>query len=974
MPSIDKTFIETQFPVSLISKESYKERKAGSGQTLTGLGKWWGRKPLILIRASILGMLMPASDNPEKDRDVFLKILTMDAEGLWQRRTSAIPVKMLFEWLPEHEAKLFFDLNERGGVRWKKGLEQAIKDKVTRHYFDHLSYDEKLEYCDRPEQIEGPSEAAWLDINSHLGTKANNIQQLIDQLGTKRFGHTPKVGDAFCGGGSIPFEAARIGCEAYGSDLNPVASLLTWASIHLSGGGKVVQEKVQAVQEAAFSAVDRQVTEWGIEHNTQGWRADSYLYCVEAICPATGYLLPLAPSWVIAEKDDICAVLKPDHINKRYDIEVVFNADKETLVKAKKGTIQNGRMVCPETGETFAISELRGDRKINGETVYGLRIWENEDLIPRSTDTFQERLYCIRWVETYIGTNAKNELVEKTRRHYFSATQEDFQQEQRALEILKERFHDWQENGYIPSRKIEDGAETTRLKRERGWSYWHHLFTPRQLLTLGLYHSYTKQITDCNEIVRIALLTGFAANWNSRLSIWISNIQTGGGVGKIGQTFSNQALNTLYNYPARGITLADVQFKQELKVANINTCSTVVPCDARSIETQQDLWITDPPYADAVNYHELSDFFLAWYESDLKRAFPSWPLDGRKGLAVTGNGTDFKKSMVEIYRNLNHRMPANGLQMVQFTHQDPAVWADLGMILWAAGLHVSSAWTIATETSSGLKKGNYVQGTVLLVLSKRTNDDVVFPDELPNMIEDEVRVQLDDMLALDDKEQPNFGDTDYQLAAYAAALRVMTQFATIEGINIENELYREKQKNQKSEFEKLIDQAVEIACNHLIPVGFDEFQWKGLAAAERLYLKGLELEKHGELRSGAYQELAKGFGVREYTFMFAKTKANEVRFKTGTEFKRANLGGDNFAGSLMRHVLFALHETVTKENAREGVNYLVTEVSDFWGNRKKIIEILRYLHRLAHIDHMPHWETDAEAAQTLAGAIENYHA
>lgn len=337
--------------------------------------------------------------------------------------------------------------------------------------------------------------------------------------------------------------------------------------------------------------------------------------------------------------------------------------------------------------------------------------------------------------------------------------------------------------------------------------------------------------------------------------------------------------------------------------------------------------------------------------------------------------------MVEIYSNLAKHMPDNGLQMVQFTHQDPAVWADLGMILWAAGLHVSSAWTIATETTSALKKGNYVQGTVLLVLRKRTTEEEVFPDELPDMIDDEVRNQLDEMMALDDKDQPNFGDTDYQLAAYAAALRVMTQFSNIEGINIENELYREKypqghkQKNQKSEFEKLIDQAVEIACNYLIPKGFDEFQWKGLAAAsERLYLKGMELEKHGELRAGAYQELAKGFGVREYAFMFAKTKANEVRFKTGTEFKRANLGGDNFAGSLMRHVLFALHETVTKENAREGVNYLRTKVADFWGNRKKIIEILRYLNRLAHIDHMSHWEVDAEAAQTLAGAIENFNA
>ncbi|MCF7988498.1 MAG: DUF1156 domain-containing protein [Methylovulum sp.] len=72
MPITDKTFIETQFPVSLVSKESYKERKAVASQTLTGLGKWWGRKPLILVRASILGVLMPASDNPQKDREVFL--------------------------------------------------------------------------------------------------------------------------------------------------------------------------------------------------------------------------------------------------------------------------------------------------------------------------------------------------------------------------------------------------------------------------------------------------------------------------------------------------------------------------------------------------------------------------------------------------------------------------------------------------------------------------------------------------------------------------------------------------------------------------------------------------------------------------------------------------------------------------------------------------------------------------------------
>ena len=63
-----KSFIEVQFPVSKLSKESYKERKSGDSQTLASLGKWHGRKPLVLVRALILGLLLPATDNPKRDR------------------------------------------------------------------------------------------------------------------------------------------------------------------------------------------------------------------------------------------------------------------------------------------------------------------------------------------------------------------------------------------------------------------------------------------------------------------------------------------------------------------------------------------------------------------------------------------------------------------------------------------------------------------------------------------------------------------------------------------------------------------------------------------------------------------------------------------------------------------------------------------------------------------------------------------
>ena len=73
-------------------------------------------------------------------------------------------------------------------------------------------------------------------------------------------------------------------------------------------------------------------------------------------------------------------------------------------------------------------------------------------------------------------------------------------------------------------------------------------------------------------------------------------------------------------------------------------------------------------------------------------------------LQSRGSDEEFQKEMVEVYRNLTNHMPDNGAQIVMFTHQDANVWADLAMILWAAGLQVTAAWCIATETESvGIK-------------------------------------------------------------------------------------------------------------------------------------------------------------------------------------------------------------------------------------------------------------------------------
>ena len=732
MPS----FIETQFPIARLSAEAYKERKANNGQTLTRLGKWWGRKPLILVRASILGMLMPASGDPKRDREIFLKILTMDDDGAWQRQKGEIPVSAWLEAAPQAIREEYF--NARG---FKGGLTDEEKEDVCariwegltseerktldaqrrrvisdREVFDAMPYADRIRECERPENIAGPTEEAWEEINDHLGTGATCLSELVDQLGKRTFGRTPRVGDSFCGGGSIPFEAARIGCEAFASDLNPVAGLLTWASLNLLGGGKAVQEEVMRVQSQALAEADKQVTAWGIEHNENGERADAFLYCVEVKPEGCDYFIPLAPSWLIGEKTK--AVCKWHRVagSDRLQPEVVLvSTDEVKAYKAgKDATVVNSRVIDPfDPHRTWSVEALRGTD--------GLRRWTNEDVVPRPGDVFQERLYAIRWVKTVIKNGKPKEI-----RRYAAPEEADMAREAKVLDLLRERFTTWQAAGFIPSKPLpEDGDKTEEPIRTRGWTHWHHLFTPRQILNHGLLAEISaKRATTTEARVGCLLGIGRMANWSARLCRWHVGLAHDKGE----DVFSNQALNTLFNFCCRPLEPLRVTWPAiDSFFPKLSGRSLSITSDARDLRENCDIWITDPPYADAVNYHELADFFLAWQDKQLARIFPEWTPDSRAELAVRGDGEDFRRSMVDIYKNLARHMPENGLQMVQFTHQDPGVWADLGMILWAAGLNATAAWTISTETEAvGIKKGNYVTGTVCLVLRKRVSPEDAF--------------------------------------------------------------------------------------------------------------------------------------------------------------------------------------------------------------------------------------------------------
>lgn len=785
------SFIEKQFPVSKISKESYKERKANNGQTLTGLGKWWGRKPLILVRAAILGCLMPCSDNPKADMDIFLKILSMDNDGLLDRKQKSISAKELYEIAEKskHFKQYINDWFEFDGNKIKISADQDKNDIETR-LFKTLGYDNKLIYCVRPEQLPTLRKDSWNAINHHLGTSAHSLDELVEQLSMKRYGHLITVGDCFSGGGSIPFEAARMGARAYGSDLNPVAGLLTWANINILGSSEKELAEIKKFQKDVFDKVNEEISKLGIEHNEKGDRAVSYLYCVEAHCPECGMKVPLAPSWIIGKGTKTVAILSEN--GSGYDIDVKMNASSEEMKVATEGTATSKGLQCPHCGKITPISILRGDRTVDGKTFYGLRQWGKSEFDFRKDDIYSERLYAIKY-ETSDG-----------KRYYRAPNERDLANEVKVKQIVADNIASWQEQGLVPSMAIESGYNTDQVIRERGWTHWNHLFNARQLLVISKFAEHVFGYSNPSLVITGILGINRLCNFNAKLS----RFNPGAGVEKVVDVFYNQALNPLSAYGCLAMNSVGSCWGFNINHYKINrNFSEIKLLDARDIDKTCDYWITDPPYADAVNYHELSEFFLAWDKRLLQEAFPDWYTDSKRILAVRGD-EHFSQTMIEIYSNLAKHMTNDGMQIVMFTHSDPAVWAQLALIMWKAGLRVTAAWNIATETdASGLKDGNYVKGTVLLVLRKLTGDDKAFLDEINSDIRAEVRIQIASMLELENKEEPNFSDPDFVLAAYAASLKVLTSFKNIEDLDLDYELNLAINNPSQSKIVKIIESA-----------------------------------------------------------------------------------------------------------------------------------------------------------------------
>lgn len=960
------SLIERLWPAQKISVEAQKERKAVQGQTLTALGSYWkGRKPLVLSRACVLGALLPATDNPVEDLAVFESLMLIDDDAFPIRDKTTKPSQLAqlalhAKAIDLAKAKHLFALRgsddsdvtdeefvaalANGKLVWSSKASDWDRHEVSKKALATLPYTDRVGRAKRPEEIEESAFSnIWPRVNRHLNTNAASIAELVQQLGEARFGRPPLLADTFAGSGSIPFEAARIGCDVSATDLNPVACMLTWASLNVVGGPIQERSQLDADQNAIIAEVAATIDVLGIEVDEHGRRAKTFLYCLEAICPSSGWRVPILPSLVISRSKRTIARLVPDYANRRYDIEIDVDVDLKVLANAEIGTLRSGYLVHEISGEVHrsSIKSIKGDeRNSNGDFRSALRLWEKDDFTPRPSDVFQERLYCIQWIRPGTG-GGKDETT------FSTPTEADFDRERIAEDYVRANLKDWMAEGLIPSSAIEPGYNTDQPIRERGWTHWLHLFAPRQILHGALLMHATKKIGNPGTLPDI----GRWLDNNNKLCRWITAQLNSQGKplhgDKISNLFYNQALNTLYNYGVRSTTN---QNRENYKIFPVRGKSVIASQGAKEVSITSDIYVTDPPYADAVHYHEITEFFIAWMRGVAMPPMDKWLWDSRRPLAIKGQGEEFRKDMVQAYQAMTRHMSDAGVHIVMFTHTSGDVWADMAQIFWGSGLQVQAAWYIATETNTELKKGGYVQGTVILVLRKRVSDDSGYEDEIAQEVRAEVARQIDTMVGLNQSLKGTgrienlFEDADLQMAGYAAALRVLTGYTRIDGRDMTLEASRPRKKGEKSFVERIIEFAVQVANEHMVPEGLTPRLWQDLTGTERFYLKMVDLEAAGLSKLDNYQNFQRAFRVPDYSVLMADVRPNSARLKTAADFKRrSGFEIEDFGEGVVRAALYAIWELSADTDPDLVIEQLRGMVENYYRRREDMIDVAEYI-------------------------------
>jgi hypothetical protein len=223
------------------------------------------------------------------------------------------------------------------------------------------------------------------------------------------------------------------------------------------------------------------------------------------------------------------------------------------------------------------------------------------------------------------------------------------------------------------------------------------------------------------------------------------------------------------------------------------------------------------------------------------------------------------------------------------------------------------------------------------------------------------------------RDENVFEDADLQMAGYAAALRVLTRYAIIDGHDMTVEAIRPRVKGETTFVDSLIAFAVDTANQCLVPEGIAKTYWDGLTGAERFYLKLIDLEAKGLKTLDNYQNFAKAFKVRDFRALMAYQRANQARLKSAVEFGKTEMSDSSeLHQSVLRAVLYAMMELVKDVDSSEvlALAHLTLNVPDYYANqtqRDLVIELADYLAK--KLDTLR--PEEASAARVLRELVKN---
>lgn len=799
----DQRLIEAGFPCHQVGAETQRERGASSAlPPLYYLHVWWARRPLTPSRAAILASLLPA----ETDPDWFLRQLgiekvqalvngvpwTLDqtlAEYIRVNNRSAgyLPVdeRVLRELRIEQQRR---NDNQRLIARLcQLDADMENHETIGRWVKDSLNLPEPLpKVGDQLPVQRVAAEPAWfkelMQIASSAGIRVPNLygyeraytHQAEWQL------HKVTILDPTAGGGSIPFEALRLGCNVIANELNPVASIILYSTLEYpTQFGPMLCDDIEEWGTKLLERLDRGLDsifprifhlppseQLVLERESHGQEilinkynsedTTTFIYCRQVTCPHCGGEAPLLnSSWLAKDKERWGVRLVPD--GKKQGGTVSFETYR---IKGGKGpggedpnlrTVNKGVGACVHCKQAISAEEIKAQAR--GESPHG---------------RWQDRLYCVVAVRhqplldkngqarVYKSGKRKGEIRTKKIRFFRPPNGRDLEALEKAAEQLGERWEAWEKAGLIPTESIPEGNDMRPVIY--GMNRWCDLFTPRQLLghlilveeLNRLKPQILQELGDERGravVTYLQFMIDKGLDYNSKQTRW--EYTRGVVKGTFGRhdfslkwTFGEMIFSGPNSGAAwalrqvveayRGIAELLAPLHDGLKGAPPPLrllCGTAAHMDIpdRSV----DLICIDPPYYNNVQYAELSDYFYVWQRRTLGDLYPECMgrrLTNKKDEAVANPARDgsaaeaaqeYQRLMAEIFAECRRVLKDDDLMTLMFTHKTMEAWEALTLSLIESGWIITGAMPVESEAAESMHQKGMAAAASSVFLSCR---------------------------------------------------------------------------------------------------------------------------------------------------------------------------------------------------------------------------------------------------------------